>query len=185
MTAKAIVVSSVLMFLGAASAASASVYTFSGPPDVYVLGPLATGLTEIDTTSSAYTGTGQAAFTFGFDFVLSSASELTATLIPGTNVSSMFSSNWVFDPANPWSGPNLTILSPYSISVALPAGSYRFIEQGTVPNHGVNSDPVSYSFSGTLDVASAVPEPATWAMLLAGFVGLAVAGRRRPLRTVR
>ncbi|MDR3468271.1 MAG: PEP-CTERM sorting domain-containing protein [Xanthobacteraceae bacterium] len=182
MDTKTIVLAAALTCLEAVSGASASTYDFSGAPGLYDLGAIAPGLTTINTASSAYTGTGQAAFTFGFDFILNGPSEVTATLIPGTNVSSMFSSNWVFDPSNPWGGPNLTILSSYSVSVALPAGSYRFIEQGTVPNHGVDSDPVSYTFSGTLDVASAVPEPSTWAMLVFGFLGLGVAGHRRSRR---
>lgn len=174
MDRKAIVAAVAVSLLEAVSAASASTYDFNGPPGVYDLGAIGAGLTTIDVSSSVFTGSGQGSFTYGFDFILNGPSEVTATLIPGANVGSMFSSNWVFDPSNPWGGPNLTILSPTSIAVVLPAGAYRFLEQGTVPNHGVDPDPVSYSFSGTLEVASAVPEPSTWAMLVLGFLGLGV-----------
>jgi hypothetical protein len=37
----------------------------------------------------------------------------------------------------------------------------------------------SVTYTGTITLSSAVPEPATWAMMLAGFGGLAFAGMRR------
>ena len=41
------------------------------------------------------------------------------------------------------------------------------------------------SFSGSLTANSAIPEPATWAVMLMGFGGLGVAVRRRPKTTMR
>ena len=41
------------------------------------------------------------------------------------------------------------------------------------------------NFNGTANVTTAVPEPATWAMMMLGFAGLGVAVRRRPKTTVR
>ena len=41
------------------------------------------------------------------------------------------------------------------------------------------------NFNGTANVTSAVPEPATWAMMMVGFASLGVAVRRRPKTTLR
>jgi hypothetical protein len=55
-------------------------------------------------------------------------------------------------------------------------GSDFFIGAG--PTYGAFSDPNSANF-GAIGTPSAVPEPATWAMMLLGFAGLGFAGYRR------
>lgn len=54
------------------------------------------------------------------------------------------------------------------------AGFYYLALTGTTaaPAPGV-------TYAGTISVASAVPEPATWAMMLVGFAGLGFAARRK------
>ena len=64
------------------------------------------------------------------------------------------------------------LLSP----IALSNGTHTINVMGTLT--GPNG-----AYSGTLNVANAVPEPATWAMMLVGFagVGFALRRRRRPV----
>ena len=50
-------------------------------------------------------------------------------------------------------------------------GPQTIIVNGTSGGNG--------SYSGTLSFSSAVPEPATWAMMIIGFTGAGVAIRRR------
>jgi hypothetical protein len=45
--------------------------------------------------------------------------------------------------------------------------------------------PGTGNFNGTVNLTSAVPEPATWAMMIVGFAGLGVAVRRRAKPSVR
>ncbi len=45
--------------------------------------------------------------------------------------------------------------------------------------------PGTGNFNGTANLTTAVPEPATWAMMIAGFVGLGYAVRRRPKMSAR
>lgn len=52
------------------------------------------------------------------------------------------------------------------------AGYYYLLLSGIAPVSSV-------TYTGTITLSSAVPEPATWAMMLAGFGGLAFAGMRR------
>ena len=76
--------------------------------------------------------------------------------------------------SDPFSGSLGSSLAPYS------TGSFSIIDQ---PDLGVPTDPHYASASlapGTISiVAATVPEPGTWALMLAGFVGLGVALRRR------
>ncbi|MBN9063858.1 MAG: hypothetical protein BGP06_14830 [Rhizobiales bacterium 65-9] len=59
-------------------------------------------------------------------------------------------------------GPDLLVAAEYFLKLT-----------GVAPSGSVG-------FAGTITVASAVPEPETWAMMLVGFAGLAfVTGRRR------
>ena len=80
-------------------------------------------------------------------------------------------------------GPGGTITSLYSVvgssnSLTLVTGlltagtTYRFTYSGTAGSGG--SD-----FSGNSAFYPAVPEPATWAMMLLGFAGIGMAMRRR------
>jgi hypothetical protein len=60
-----------------------------------------------------------------------------------------------------------------SITGPLQFGSILPAWPGQSPEGGA---PSSFTYSGS---ASAVPEPATWAMMLAGFAGLGFLGYRR------
>lgn len=83
-------------------------------------------------------------------------------------------------------------------SVSLAAGAYYLVLQNAVVGNGdqifwdVNSGPSTayQTYAGQipsetfqiLGTTSAVPEPSTWAMMLAGFLGLGFAGYRRSQR---
>jgi hypothetical protein len=49
-------------------------------------------------------------------------------------------------------------------------------------NAAIGSPTRIFAIGGHADLASSVPEPSTWIMMLAGFLGLGVVGRRRAAR---
>jgi hypothetical protein len=75
-------------------------------------------------------------------------------------------------------GLGLRLGPPFTGAVSLAPGNYRLAVNGTdtLQNGG--------SFAGTVTIlTAAVPEPATWAMMLLGFgaIGLSMRKRRRPV----
>jgi hypothetical protein len=65
------------------------------------------------------------------------------------------------------------------------AGTTFTKDAGTYDLRLVGSVTRTASFSGTIDFAPAVPEPATWAMMITGFAGVGTALRRRRVKLVR
>jgi hypothetical protein len=63
--------------------------------------------------------------------------------------------------------------SAFSTNAAFAGATFTADEHYTITSVGEGS------FNGGIDIAAAVPEPATWGMMLLGFVGLAFAFRRR------
>ncbi len=47
-------------------------------------------------------------------------------------------------------------------------------------NDAIQSRSVMFTISGHADLVSSVPEPSTWVLILAGFLGLGFAARRHP-----
>ena len=73
-------------------------------------------------------------------------------------------------------GLGLRLGPPFTGTVSLAPGDYTLAVNGTATGGG--------SFAGTVTIlAAAVPEPATWAMMLLGFgaIGLSMRKRRRPV----
>ena len=64
----------------------------------------------------------------------------------------------------------------YLAPTQLAAGNYRVTINGTGPGNG--------SYTGNVTIRPAVPEPATWAMMLLGFGATGMMMRRRNRRTV-
>lgn len=72
----------------------------------------------------------------------------------------------------------------FSQSLATTIGStYTLAFDVTASGRGANA--LRVSASNTLAVDSAVPEPATWAMMLVGFAAIGMGMRRRQQQTVR
>jgi len=87
--------------------------------------------------------------------------------LSGNDISLFFQSNQAIFDAQPV-GPSLTIMFPYTSGGAVQPGTFASI---TSENR--------YLY-GTVDPAvSAVPEPATWAMLIVGFCGVGFLAYRR------
>jgi hypothetical protein len=63
--------------------------------------------------------------------------------------------------------------SAFSTNAAFAGATFTADEHYTITSVGQGS------FNGGIDISAAVPEPATWGMMLLGFVGLAFAFRRR------
>jgi hypothetical protein len=88
--------------------------------------------------------------------------------------------SWFSNPALNLDGLNhiySTSVTAGQISALIPAGTYIGFED-LVGGGDRDYNDVQFVF---VNVASAVPEPATWAMMLVGFLGLAHASRRRRL----
>ena len=72
------------------------------------------------------------------------------------------------------SGPDNIVNEQFSLEpINLAAGSYTFRTTGTRQGNGAGS------VGGTLTVSAAVPEPATWALMLMGFGAVGFSMRRR------
>ncbi len=92
-----------------------------------------------------------------------------ATIVDGTSNTIIFSE---------------TGTAPATSSSTWVRQSFRFISDGT-SNTITFTEGDGLTYIGLDDVrVTSVPEPATWAMMLAGFAGLGLAGCRRSRRTV-
>lgn len=86
------------------------------------------------------------------------------------------------------------VITPYSVPADYGAAGYVFLNGPTIgfPNHAqtgffnttldTSSDPTEVYAVFTAE-AAAVPEPATWVMMLLGFAGIAMIMRRPPVLT--
>jgi hypothetical protein len=76
-------------------------------------------------------------------------------------------------------GPNYVTLSDTdrTISISMQAGAYG--------NVVLNDAWGSFSLPDNLSIAAPVPEPASWALMLLGFAGIALVRRCRPSRACR
>jgi hypothetical protein len=70
-----------------------------------------------------------------------------------------------------------TIFNPYQLDFAATGGGSYYVSFNAV-GPGVSIDPVLDNVA-----VNAVPEPATWAMMLLGFAGLGLAGYRKARKT--
>jgi len=172
--------------LASASIASAAVVVTNPTPAVYT--PPATGgfLGQVDARADATLATDITNFDDTFLFtILGSPGQVNAQVgsillngVQNINFSSItldgnaFTLTSAAGAAEQWSCCGLDGLS----SVTLGTGDHTIHLIGTLT--GLDSG----SYSGTLNVQSirgAVPEPATWAMMLLGFAGVGFAMRRR------
>jgi hypothetical protein len=172
--------------LASASIASAAVVVTNPTPAVYT--PPATGgfLGQVDPRGDATLATDITNFDDTFLFtILGSPGQVNAQVgsillngVQNINFSSItldgnaFTRTSALGAAEQWSCCGLDGLS----SVTLGTGDHTIHLIGTLV--GLDSG----SYSGTLNVQSvrgAVPEPATWAMMLLGFAGVGFAMRRR------
>lgn len=179
-----------LALVGGASGANAAITVFSPNPAVYT--PPATGgfLGVVDPSAGATSST-QTGFTDLFNFTIAgtpgnfdsqvSTIELRNTQdidfssvflsLAGSNTSIGDYFRISADPSTEtWQccGATMATLAP----VTLAPGNYTLHLIGNLTGN------LSGSYSGTINVA-AVPEPATWAMMLLGFFGVGLALRRR------
>ena len=129
-------------------------------------------------------GTGSGSFSYDFTFSLTALADFSATLSQSfTNAANKISNLELSlyrgmvgsgtlitsSPASLSTGGQLTAIS-YNGAIA---GSYYLEVTGTAPSADLN-------FSGDITTVAAVPEPATWAMMMLGFLGVGfVAYRRR------
>jgi hypothetical protein len=125
--------------------------------------------------------TGQTSFADMFAFTLDNTVSLdgqVGTISLGNLMNINFSTIYIDSMANAFTKTSATdapetwaLVSP----VTLGSGPHTLFVNGNIPN-GANS---SASYSGTLNIGAAVPEPATWALMLLGFGGIGMVMRRR------
>lgn len=182
----------------AASPAGAAVYTFEGQSgntgggfgDPFSFGVLPVGGSTfsvqdddviLNPMSGSHSGNNL------FTFALTSAATVAFTLSPGLHTALSFTDlNYSrFD--NPLyngccviiSASNADPSSSLVVSAQLAAGTYEMGVVYQIPKAPLGSPPFGFeAYSGSLEVTSAVPEPATWALMCLGFVGVAVVARR-------
>ena len=163
------------------------VATLSGSLNLTGLTALPTpfGLTRAIAPSRGYIGLGTSPLTTGYQgltgagvfgpgtgFTLSNADTG-----DGFGLDTIFSLNVLFLPLNYVSGTALSGSSTFNNTtisgLGLTAGAYVFRS---------SSDTLTININGA---AAAVPEPATWALMLIGFGGIGYAMRRNPKAVVR
>ena len=162
------------LFLGAALAASMLVAAPAANAAVYNIN-LALPAAEADGTISAAFSQANIAGgvqEFYITFTLPTQGATTINLI-GSGVNAL--TNFKFDTVTLDNVANFTLTPSGKFAeldqYAIGGGLHTLYLKGTSGGNG--------AFSGTLTFASAVPEPATWAMMIIGFSGAGVAIRRR------
>lgn len=181
--------------LASASIANAAVTVNSGTvvnlnnPDPSATNPVSSVQTVGDTTTINFglnpivTATGTNIFNSAFT-IADSAAGIYSVNVGTSSDGVSFTSGTLTDLATSTvynllvtdSGLGLRLGPPFTGQVNLAPGSYRLSVSGTATGGG--------SFAGTVTIlAAAVPEPATWAMMLVGFgaIGLSMRKRRRPV----
>ena len=99
--------------------------------------------------------------------LFSCATNCTGTLLAPTG--SLIGSAAILNTGTTTQGASL---GPYLLTMA---GPYFLQLSGSTTAPAPNG----LAFAGTLSISSAVPEPSTWAMILAGFAGLGLVARRK------
>lgn len=167
----------VLGFLGAAAltvGTSANATILTDPIDGPTLESF--GSDMFGNNRDAAEGTGS--FTDVFNFTLSAAwdanAEISTIILRSKDIdfSSILLDGFGFDQVG--FDPNTEV---WQLDVSsLAAGPHSVTVNGSI------SGPGGGAYSGTINVAPPVPEPATWAMMLLGFgaIGYAMRRRRRP-----
>ncbi len=98
-------------------------------------------------------------------------SQLEANFGPNTNLYDKLAGGLVYD--DPILAPNTT--DPFKpLVLTLNELAIKDI------NDAIQSRSVMFTISGHADLVSSVPEPSTWVLILAGFLGLGFAARRHP-----
>lgn len=167
--------------LGLTAAIAASVALSTGASAATVLSPI-----DLVGGSSAFSATHSTSgsFTDVFDFVLTQAGTASSSITSialGKFADVKFTSITL-------NGVDFTALSTgkfeaWSLdNLQLAAGSHTLVVKGSSNGTAANSA----SYSGTLNIlASAVPEPASWALLVGGFALVGGAMRRKkPVRVL-
>ena len=169
-----------LVVIGMAVAAAVQAHAASATVILLNPGPFGTAtfsnnnLTGSDTKASTFD-----AFSNSYSFTLPGAAGATASLTSiiyakgggNVNISSI-----LLDGTHSFVGTSGIVETWYLNPVTIGAGAHTIVVSGT--SNGTPRVPASYA--GTLNVA-AVPEPASWGMLIAGFgiVGGSMRARRR------
>ena len=152
--------------LVAAVPASAAQYIFSFTTSTPLFGPTASGSGTFTTSDTAITVAGQTAYQ-----ILSIAGQVNglAIVAPTGNYGNYFTT-----------GPSFLDGTGSSFTVA-GGGRVDFFNQSSNGLYRVNTfSPGSSNFvSASSSAVAAVPEPATWAMMLLGFAAVGFALRRR------
>ena len=155
--------------MGSAASATITLNTCSmsctGPSTIgttTTIGYSESGLTNPFTESLSFTNTLAGFYTISLDTSDAAVNFTSAVLSDGVNNYALGSSfdNGIFE---------LWTLGPSLIA----AGAYTLTINGSTSDSG--------ALAGTVTIREAVPEPATWAMMLLGFgaMGLTIRGRRR------
>ena len=183
--------------LTAATAANATTFTGS---TLGCFGPSCTVAGASSTSGITFTGgafslaDSNGFLSIGTDATANSLGLISLATLPSSWVNVPFSLQVSFT-APPGTSPNPTLYSALlngSVS-ATAAGGAQFVFSnplqnfsftgGTfsldVNNLSVSPGAVNVPLNGTIRVLSAVPEPATWALMLLGFGGMGMAMRRR------
>lgn len=163
---------------------------FAASPSQAAIVYPSTALGSDPTTPYFVIGTGAGAFTYDFTLSLSSLADFSAALTQSfTNAANKISNLEIaLYKGSIGSGSLITSsfasLATGGQSAAIAyngalAGSYYLEVTGSAPSGGLN-------FSGDITTVAAVPEPATWAMMMLGFLGVGfIAYRRRAGSSLR
>jgi hypothetical protein len=187
-----------LVVLGFAAVSRANVYTFSGSSgDVFAFGVVPAGSSSFSATDDAYIPSPSCCnhgIDNGFTFSLAQAATVDLTVDPSLPVTEieLVQVNYATDNPNyniccviaqsngGNNNPNPTEAT--GVDVSLAPGDYYFAVIVNLPAAAPDTAPYySESYGGELVVtpSAAVPEPAAWATMLAGLVGVGVILRRR------
>ena len=158
--------------LVAAVPADAAQYLFSFNTATRLFGPTAAGSGTFTTSNTAMTVAGQTAFQI---FSISGTVNGLAIVAPTGNYGNYFTTGPSFLDGT---GTTFTVTG---------GGRVDFFNQSSNGLYRVNTfSPGSSNFvNASSSLVAAVPEPASWAMLLLGFAAIGFAMRRRPAAALR